>query len=409
MDADVIVVGCGVQGLSVARHLARRGLRVLAIDRVGPGRQTSARAAGQSVIAQTDPAMGALMHRSIEDITTFEERTGIPLPYHQVGSVKYARQEWSAEQLEREVERASALGARVSMISLAEAGLLAPHTNPSAAVAAWHAPDDIYFEPAIMADALYQDAVAVGVEFRFDVEVTGFGVAGSVLQGVETSRGSFTADRVVLTTGSWTGPLLRETLGIELPLAFVRHQYSIRGGAPKIHAGLPSVRIVEDAVYARPVGTNLMFGTYEPRPLEFDLSELPERTEQVPLDPAAVNQALANVADIFPSVQDSTVLEMRGGMVTMTPDGGYLIDQVHEAEGLYFSTGCNVMGLSVAPALGQDIADWVINGHRPASLAGFAVSRFSKSVPTDAEVHQKSLAEYEGIYRDSASRNFIRT
>lgn len=409
MDADVIVVGCGVQGLSVARHLARRGMQVLGIDRVGPGRQTSSRAAGQSVIAQTDPAMGALMHRSIEDIISFEERTGFPLPYHRVGSVKYARQQWSAEQLEREVERATALGARVSMISLDEAGSIAPHTDPSAAVAAWHAPDDIYFNSTDLAAALYQDALAVGVDFRFGVDVTGLGLAGgSVVQGVDTAHGSYTADRVVLAAGNWTGPLLRQSIGLSLPLAYVRHQYSIRGGTPNINPGLPSVRVVEDAVYARPVGTDLMFGTYEPHPMEFDPSELPPRIEQVPLDSTAVNRALEQVADIFPQVQGSSILEMRGGVVTMTPDGSYLVDQVDGADGLYFSVGCNVMGLSVAPALGEDIAEWVFSGSRPPSLAGFAVSRFSQLGQTDAEVHRRALGEYEGIYRDDTTRAFVR-
>jgi hypothetical protein len=66
------------------------------------------------------------------------------------------------------------------------------------------------------------------------------------------------------------------------------------------------------------------------------------------------------------------------------------------------------MGLSVAPALGQDIAEWVISGCRPPSLAGFAVSRFSQQAQTDGEVHRKSLAEYEGIYRDAESRIFVR-
>jgi glycine/D-amino acid oxidase-like deaminating enzyme len=408
VHADVIVVGCGVQGLSVARHLARRDLRVLAVDRVGPGLQTSPRAAGQSVIAQTDPAMGALMQRSIEDITGFEARTGIPLRYHRVGSVKYARQEWAAEQLQREVARASALGARISMISLDEAGRHAPHTNPSAAVAAWHAPDDIYFDPADLAAALHQDARAVGVDFRFGLEVTGFEVAGSSVRGVSTTQGAIAADLVVVAAGSWTGPLLDRALGLRLPLAYVRHQYSIRRGVPNVNPRLPSVRVVEDAVYARPLGTDLMFGTYEPRPLEFDQSELPARTEQVPLDATAANEALESVADLFPSARSSVVREMRGGVVTMTPDGSYLIDRVEQVNGLYFLAGCNVMGLSAAPALGEDVAEWVFSGSRPTTLAGFACSRFSHSALTDEEVHRTALGEYEAIYRDAASRAFVR-
>jgi glycine/D-amino acid oxidase-like deaminating enzyme len=407
--ADVLIVGCGAQGLSVARHAARRGLRVLAIDRVGPGRQTSQRAAGQSVIAQTDPAMGALMHRSISNIINFTSETGIALPYHQVGSVKYACEPWSAEQLRREVERATELGARVAMIDLDEAGRLAPHTDPSAAVAAWHAPDDIYFDPADLVRAMYEDGVSAGVDFRFGVEATGIVVSAGRVRGVETTAGTVSADAVVLATGNWTGPLLGKAVGLRLPLAYVRHQYSIRRGVPNIHADLPSVRVVDHAVYARPVGTDLMFGTYEPRPLTVDPIALPARTEHVPLDDRATNEALEHVGRLFPGVVGSVIEEMRGGVVTMTPDGSYVIDQCEDAAGLYFLTGCNVMGLSAAPALGEDVASWIADGSRPDSLTGFALSRFSGDRLGEDEQCRRGLREYEAIYRDALSRQHVRT
>jgi glycine/D-amino acid oxidase-like deaminating enzyme len=114
------------------------------------------------------------------------------------------------------------------------------------------------------------------------------------------------------------------------------------------------------------------------------------------------------VADVFPSARSSEVREMRGGVVTMTPDGSYLIDQVKGLDGLYFLAGCNVMGLSVAPALGQDFADWIVRERRPASLRGFEASRFSALTLGDTEVRRRGIGEYEGIYRDRESRSFVR-
>jgi len=407
--ADVVVVGCGVQGLSIALNVARRGQRVIAVDRVGPGQQTSARAAGQSVIAQTDPAMGALMHRSIAGIVNFTAQTGVALPYHQVGSIKYACRQWSARQLEREVSRATSLGARVDMIDLADAGKLAPHTDPSAAVAAWHAPDDIYFEPPQLVAALYQAALAAGVDFRFGVSVTGIAETAGKVSGIYSTAGFFTCDVIVLAAGSWTAQLLRNALGVSLPLTYVRHQYSIRTGVPLINPGLPSVRVVDHAVYARPVGTDLMFGTYEPHPLTFDSTVLPARAEDVPLDPAPIDDALNHVAQLFPTVAGSAIAEMRGGLVTMTPDGSYIIDHCDAATGLYFLAGCNVMGLSVAPALGEDVAEWVTTGHRPDSLAGFATSRFDTAQGRAAELEHRALSQYEAIYRDAQSYDHVRS
>lgn len=397
---DVLVVGCGAIGLSVAYNLARRGLRVLAIDRVGPGAQTSRRAAGQSVIAQTDSAMGDLMHRSIDLIAGFTERTGVPFKYHQVGSVKYALSDWSAAQLEREVERATRLGATVSMVSLADAQAAAPHTNAGAAVAAWHAPNDMYFSPPEMLAAYHAAAEHAGVEFRFGEDVSEVMIDGGKVVGVETQNGTIHAGAVILTTGPWTKAMLAR-LGTVLPAVYVRHQYSIRSGIPEIHPGLPSVRIVDHAVYARPEGANLMFGTYEPNPLE--LASVPRRTEEVPLDGAAIETALQKVSAVFRGLSKSKVVELRGGVTTMTPDGSYLIDEVQGARGLFFFTGCNVMGLSCAPALGEDLAEWLATGKRPDVLEGFAIGRFDGRGYSSDDVHRKSLAEYEGIYRDAES------
>lgn len=405
--ADAIVIGCGALGLSTALHLADRGATVVAVDRGGPGEQTSARAAGQSVIAQTDLAMGSLMHRSIDHITGFADRTGIPLPYRQVGSVKYACSEWAARQLEREVRRAGALGAQVSLIGLDTAGELAPHTNPRAAVAAWHAPDDIYFDPVDLARAMHRAALAAGVMFRFGVEVTGLATRGGRVTGVRTTDGELTAATVVAASGSWTPPLLA-TAGVgPLPLVFVRHQYSIRTGVPGIRPRLPSVRVVDHAVYARPVGRDLMFGTYEPDPLVYDAGP-PARALDVRLDPAAVNDALTRVGALFPSAVGSTVRQMRGGVVSMTPDGRYLIDEAPGVTGLYLVTGCNVMGLSASPAIGEDLAEWITSSRRPDSLAPFALARFDGTDLSPGAVRRQGLARYEAVYRDEDSARRVR-
>jgi glycine/D-amino acid oxidase-like deaminating enzyme len=404
--ADVVIVGCGALGLSTAERLARRGLSVVAVDRVGPGMQTSARAAGQSVIAQTDPGMGALMHRSIGQIAGFAARTGIPLPYHQVGSVKYARSEWAARQLTREVARARAVGATIDMVSLAEAGRLAPHTDPRAAVAAWHAPYDLYFSPVDLAAAVHRAAGDAGVTFRFGVSVRELAHSRGRVTGVRTGDGDIAAGAVIVAAGSWTEALLR-TAGLgPLPLVYLRHQYSIREGL-SVHPGLPSVRVVDHAIYARPEGTRLMFGTYEPSPLLMGRESLPDRTEDVPLEAAPIERAVGHVSDLFLGLAGSRAVELRGGVVSMTPDGSYLIDQPAAISGLYYLTGCNVMGLSVSPAIGADMAEWVVTGRRPASLERFQAGRFADLEPTSAAVRAAGLARYESIYRDDESPEHV--
>lgn len=92
----------------------------------------------------------------------------------------------------------------------------------------------------------------------------------------------------------------------------------------------------------------------------------------------------------------------------MTPDGSYLIDRARGVDDLFFIAGCNVMGLSVAPALGKDVAQWVVTGEPINSLGVFSLSRFDDNLG-DAEVHHRALAEYEGMYRDDLSRPHVRS
>ena len=114
------------------------------------------------------------------------------------------------------------------------------------------------------------------------------------------------------------------------------------------------------------------------------------------------------MAGVFRNAADSAVVEVRGGVVTMTPDRGYLIDEAASVAGLYFSTGCNVMGLSIAPAFGEDMAAWVTTGVRPATFAPFGLDRFAAAGLAPDEVRRRSLDRYESIYRDDESAGHVR-
>jgi 4-methylaminobutanoate oxidase (formaldehyde-forming) len=397
---DALIVGCGVAGMSIARELALQGANVVAIDRCEPGTQASPRAAGQSVSAQVDPAIGTLMRRSMDRIARFADETGVPFPFHRVGSVKYACSEWAAGVIEREVGRAAAEGTRVEVVSLERAGELAPHTDPANAVAAWHSPDDLYFQPPDMVAAFRRAAEDVGVRFVIGPEVAE--VTGT---GVRTIGGERIASGVVVVAaGAWTAGLLERSGVPPLPLTFVRHQATLRSGIPGIHPALPSVRVIDESVYARPDGDRLLFGTYEPRPLEFAAGGIPGRSDQVPLDPAPIEEARRRVESLFRGLAGSVVTEIRGAVVTMTPDRGYLVDEAQP--GLYFFTGCNVLGLSTAPAIGEDIAHWIVSGERPATLAGFGLARFD-ALPAE-EVRRRALAQYERTYRDEQTVDRVR-
>jgi glycine/D-amino acid oxidase-like deaminating enzyme len=110
-SADVVVVGSGAFGASAAYHLARRGVRVVVLERASLASQTSPRAAGLSSQVRATPQLTKLAQRAVAKLATFADDTGQPLRFTQSGALKIARTERDAEQLAREVARGGAAGA----------------------------------------------------------------------------------------------------------------------------------------------------------------------------------------------------------------------------------------------------------------------------------------------------------
>ena len=110
-QADVVVIGAGAFGSSVAYHLAKLGMRnVVLLDRFEPGSQTSPRAAGLTSQVRSTDTLTRLAKRSVEKLERFEAETGQPLRFAQSGALKIARTPEHVEQLHREVARGKTLG-----------------------------------------------------------------------------------------------------------------------------------------------------------------------------------------------------------------------------------------------------------------------------------------------------------
>src|SRR5215471_290104 len=109
-EAEVVVIGAGAFGASIAFHLARRGRRVALVERYAIASQTSPRAAGLTQQIRPDPVMTQLAMRSVAKIERFASDVGEPLAFHQSGSIKLARTARFAEQIHAEVGQGQAIG-----------------------------------------------------------------------------------------------------------------------------------------------------------------------------------------------------------------------------------------------------------------------------------------------------------
>ena len=222
-STDVLVIGAGAFGAATAYHLARRGARVVVVERHAIASQTSPRAAGLAATVRNTDLMTDVASRAAAMLVEFEAETGQSLGIVRSGSLKLAREPEDVAVLQREVERGQRHGLGTTMLTADEACDLNPLIRADGVLAAMHVPTDLYFEPAQVAIGLAIAAGGHGAILRPETAVTGIIREGDHVQGVETERGPILAGVVVDAAGAWAGQVAAQA-GVRVPLVPMRHQ-----------------------------------------------------------------------------------------------------------------------------------------------------------------------------------------
>jgi glycine/D-amino acid oxidase-like deaminating enzyme len=147
-----------------------------------------------------------------------------------------------------------------------------------------------------------------------------------------------------------------------------RHQLLISEPLDGVRPEQPIARVIDANVYVRPDAGGLLLGGYEPDPVQYGDDRLPDDLEikDLELDLGVLRRLADSVREQFPVFQDvfarGAIRIHRGGLPTMTPDARYLLGPTGAVPGLFIATGCNVGGLSTAPALGEALAERIDTG-----------------------------------------------
>jgi glycine/D-amino acid oxidase-like deaminating enzyme len=398
--ADVVVIGAGAFGLSVAYHLAALGAgRVALLDRFQPGSQTSPRAAGLFKLVQADETRTRLKQLSIHKVTHFAEETGVPLPVVQSGSLLLARTPEHAALIEREARQSLGWNVELEMIDGAEARRLMPALESDDFLAACHIPGDVYIEePRFLLQAYLAAIASQPVDVLPATTVTGIRLANGAVTGVETTSGEIEAPVVVDAAGAWARAVAAGAG--EVPVVPTRHQLLITQPVGGIEERHPIARIIDAAVYVRPARGGLMFGGFEADPLVVDPRERGDAftIDDVPLDLRVLDRLSGLVRATVPAVHDAPVAEHRGGLFTMTADGRFLAGPVPGVRGLWAATGCNGSGFSFSPAIGQVLAEWITTGAPSIDITSLSPERFAGAALDEAALRDAAIWQYANYY-----------
>jgi sarcosine oxidase subunit beta len=379
--ADVVIVGGGCMGCSVAWHLAQRGLSdVVLVERDAQlGAGSTGKNAGGVRHQFSHPANIRLSIESIALMADFEARVGAPIDFHRDGYLFLVSRSANEAAFRANIDVQRSYGIDVRWLSAHEAVEIAPGINAAGVRgAAWCAADGVA-DPNGVTMGFARGAQARGVEIVRGVEVTGIGLAAGRVAEVRTSHGTIATPVVVNAAGPWAKSIGR-MLGVDVPVEPERRHIFIAtpaaGGswdAPEWRGRVPASKVLvidfESTFYFHREGPGLLFGMGDP-------DETPGFDTTVRWDflPKVIDVAVRRL----PVMADAAVSHAWAGLYEMTPDHNPIIGPSPDVEGFYTIAGFSGHGFQHSPAAGRILAD-VIAGLDPQfDLSPFALDRFAR-------------------------------
>ena len=376
--ADAIIIGGGVQGASLAFHLAERGVRVLVIEKSVVAAGATGRSSGLVRMHYDVEAEARLAWRSHAYFSDWAQRVGGECGFTQVGFLQLVPPD-EVEALRANTVMQQRIGIPTEIVEADAVRRLLPGVAIADGQVAALEPLSGYADPTQTTGSLMAAAAARGARLMQGCAVTGVRVAGDRVVGVDTSRGAFDAPIVVDAAGAWAGRVAA-MVGIELPLKVWRHDvaYVLRPADIPSH---PVFIDFENSFYARPEGASLTLVALEDgNPISDDAD--------APVDAAApgfIEKAAERVMRRLPDFARAGLHSAHSGQDGITPDQHPIIGPAGP-DGFWLDCGYSGTGFKTAPAIGASLAQLITEGVVSNSdLAIYRLERFAEGKPIAGE------------------------
>lgn len=405
--ADVVIIGSGIVGSSVAYHLAQQGCtNVLVIEREAhQGKGSTGKSMG-GVRAQFSTPVNIQMSKySIDFFSKFDEAVGHPADYRAHGYLFCATNEKHIAYLKANMERQNALGVtNVEWVTPADVVKMVPQLRTDDILGGTFCPTDGFVDPHSVMMGFMLNAREKGVRLWLDTEVVGIETNRSAdiqsaarrslaaenisdsdgkaqplrtsgrqsrVTGVRTSRGFISTRIVVNAAGAWAAQIA-EMAGAELPVEPLRRQLVPTEPFDRLPQKFPMVIDMSTGFHFRREGKGILLAWNDPK-------ETPGfKTE---FDTTFVEKILTHAASRVPVLAEAGVNPRRAwaGLYEMTPDHHAIIGPAPNVQGLYFVNGFSGHGVMHSPASGKVAADLVLKGHSDLIDANqLSVTRFGE-------------------------------
>jgi sarcosine oxidase subunit beta len=370
--AEVVVIGGGVIGTSIAFHLAEAGADVLLLERDSLGSGSSSKAAGGVRACFSDPVNVALGLRSLELLADFQARPGGQIDLHRNGYLFALTSERLVDEFTDAVAVQRGLGMRSQVISAGQAREISPLFEWDDVLAACWSPDDGYCTPEAVVSGYAAGARREGAHLATGVTVTGLELGGAAATVQWSSAGGpgRTRCRLVLCcAGAWSAPVAA-LAGVELPVTPYRRELVVTGPIADLPAQVPMTVDAATSFYLHGEGAGLLAGWSDPDVQPgFDLARDPRYVER-----------LAELAAVrAPRLLEAEIAAGWTGLYEVSPDHNAIVG-LGPVEGFGYATGFSGHGFLQGPAVGEVVRDLVL-GRRPGiDLSALSVARFGSGL-----------------------------
>ncbi|MCP3981957.1 MAG: FAD-binding oxidoreductase [bacterium] len=379
--ADCVVVGGGVVGLSVAYHLAARGMRDLLLlekeDMVGSG-STGRCAGGFRHQFSTEPNV-RLSLLSIGMLKRFAEEMDQPLDFHQDGYLFLLDDERDVATFRENIELQRGLGVPSELLAPDEVSRVLPGTELSldGVIAASYCGDDGVSDPAGVTEGFRKNAVRLGATIETGCEVSGVDVEDGRVRGVRTTIGPVSTPLVVNAAGPHAEHV-GELAGVRVPVAPLRRFIWTTGPMEAAPSRWTLVIDFANGFYFHREGDGVLFGMgNRDEPPTHDLSVDQGFFEDVVVEAAAHR---------FPPLIEATIRSSWAGSYEASPDANPILGRVPGVDGFVVANGFSGHGFQHAPGVGLLIAEEILDGAATTiDISPFSIARFDGGA-TEAEL-----------------------
>ena len=382
---DVVVIGAGVIGCSVAYYLAREGIKVALLERESFGSGSSAHATGFISLLGTEFTPGPSFQFGLESYREFpslvaelEDSTGMDLLYQRRPSLRLALEE-SEEQLIKDLMTWQQEHVAMRWITSDDVHELDPRLTPSLIGA-------VYEDESAQLDSYRLNlALAAGAEKKgtqtINRNVTGLLSEKNRITGVQTEQGDISCGTVVVAAGLWSPPFQRD-LDFPIPVGALKgERLLLKYDGDPLQVLISSPK--RGHMISRLDGF-LSVGSTGGRDYDQDQLYQGADMDRVPTETARV-EIMQRAIDVFPDLENAALFEQLAGSRPLSPDRIPIIGPVPGKEGVVLATGHTTKGIHLGPSTAKAVTQYIQGGCKqvPSSMELFLPERFAGMTETD--------------------------